>query len=83
VSTSYWGLSKLTVSLQDFTKCFPMFAAENKESFEQVYESTRAALRSNLWVGPTQAYVEYGANDIGRDERYDRCQFVWAGIEKD
>jgi hypothetical protein len=28
--------------LKEFTKCFPMLAAQNKEMFEAVYENTRA-----------------------------------------
>jgi hypothetical protein len=36
--------------LKEFTKCFPMLAAQNKEMFEAVYENTRAKLAEQLLV---------------------------------
>lgn len=36
--------------LREFTKCFPMLAAQNKEMFETVFEETRAELGRQLLV---------------------------------
>jgi hypothetical protein len=36
--------------LREFTKCFPMLAAQNKEMFETVFEETRAELGKQLLV---------------------------------
>jgi len=40
----------LTGRLKEFTKCFPLFAAKNKEIFQDVFESTRAELGEQLLV---------------------------------
>jgi len=40
----------LTSRLKEFTKCFPLFAAKNKEIFQDVFESTRAELGEQLLV---------------------------------
>jgi hypothetical protein len=49
-------------SLREFTKCFPMLAAQNKEMFETVFEETRAELGRQLLVC-LPPFQWNGAND--------------------